>query len=126
MRGAPVRGDWLVLDREPGDPPELPDAPRGGWSPQAEREWVAWWASPASVMWDESDRAVLERLLLAVHDWWVNRTPAGLSAIRVQQEALGLTAKGRQDRRWLLPVERDAGLTPVEAARVIPISAGGK
>lgn len=53
--------------------------------------------------WDETDVSNLEMLLMAIDAWWLNPTPSGMAQIRQMKDSLGLTPKGRQDRRWRLP-----------------------
>ena len=54
-------------------------------------------------MWDETDISNLEMLLLMIDEWWSNPTAAAFAQIRQMKDSLGLTPKGRQDRRWRLP-----------------------
>lgn len=102
----PARGDWVVLTRHVEKVPPLPRPyPKGGWSPQAKRAWKAWWSSPMAAMWDESDRDTVELLLAMVHEVHETMTGAITTQIRMFKESLGLTPKGRQDRRWVMPRE---------------------
>ena len=105
-RVKPERGEWVTLPSELFDgAPGLPraGAPRGGWSTPAKKEWSRWWASPMAHMWDETDSSNLEMLLLMIDEWWSNPTAAAFAQIRQMKDSLGLTPKGRQDRRWRLP-----------------------
>lgn len=100
-RNQPRRGDWVTLT--PLDNPVVPDmpAPPGeAWSERSIRSWENWWKDPASQMWVGSDVDLVEHLLF-VHERWVIKGTAGLlSELRYLRESLGLTPKGKQDRRW--------------------------
>lgn len=102
-RAEPRRGDWTDLvptTRE--KPPELParGAGRGGWSPRTRRAWGNWWSDPASTQWSESDVDLVEQLA-DVYEEWVRKPTSGMaSEVRQLRDSLGLTPKGRQDRRW--------------------------
>lgn len=66
-----------------------------------------------AAMWDEADRGSVEMLLRLVDAWWRgDPKPAAAAEIRQVRDSLGLSPKGRQDRRWLLPEEDEAGVTP--------------
>jgi predicted GH43/DUF377 family glycosyl hydrolase len=74
-------------------------------------------------MWSPGDLGSVRMLLRMVHDYYEKPSTQAASAIRMQKDTLGIGAKGRQDRRWLLPEEKALGLAPVEAAKVIPLVA---
>lgn len=89
--------------------PQLPRPyPRGGYSAAAKREWERWWSSPMAQVWDETDRGVAEMLIRMVDEWWVSPTTKLATEIRQMKDSLGLTPKGRQDRRWNLPGDDDS------------------
>lgn len=78
-------------------------------------QWEAWMEDPATALWNKGD------LAFAIDTIYLHATGAsGKSAeIRLRMESLGLTPKGRADRRLLLPDEPvpagDAAGTPADA-----------
>jgi hypothetical protein len=109
-RKAPLRGEWTVLEAGVVPVPGLPEG--RDWSAWARAEWEAWWGSPMARMWVESDRGLVDQLLLMVEGFWEKPSASASSEIRVLRDYLGLSAKGRQDRRWMLP-EPESGLAVV-------------
>jgi len=101
-RNVPLHGEWVEL-RPLTDPPipDLPEPPdEAGWSTRTARSWAAWWADPAAQMWGAADVDLVEHLCY-MHESWVRKgTGSVLSELRQVREALGLTPKGKQDRRW--------------------------
>lgn len=65
-------------------------------------------------MWDEADYGTVEMLLKMVDEWWGTPVAAQATQIRQYRDTLGLTPKGRQQRRWLLPDEAPPQLTVIE------------
>lgn len=105
-RAPKARGEWVVLPDTKIKRPALPrPTPKGGWSEAAKREWDRFWASPMANMWDESDMGLVEQLLWLVDQFWDKPTASLNKEIRQLRDYLGLTPKGRQDRRWKLPDE---------------------
>lgn len=102
---SPQRGDWVDLPAVAAPAPKLParGKGRGVWSPRTKRAWRAWWSDPASTQWSEADRELVEHLADVFEEWV--RDPASSKAAEVRQlrDSLGLTPKGRQDRRWRIP-----------------------
>src|SRR6185295_17635171 len=101
---APQRGDWTELHPPTSPPPALPPRGkgRGHWSPWTRAAWKSWWSDPASTQWTEADRDLVLHLA-DVYEWWVRESTATLaSEVRQLRDALGLSPKGRQDRRWLI------------------------
>lgn len=96
-------------------PPMPQPFPKGGFSAASKREWERWWSSPMASMWDESDRGTLEMLVRMVDEWWESPTTKLATEIRQVKDSLGLTPKGRQDRRWLLPSDDAVEEAPVES-----------
>lgn len=118
-RNLPARGDWI--DLEPLDKLLLPALPEGEWSDRTRTAWRAWRNDPATAMYGPADtQAVID--LAYIYEQWVNDGTAALAAeIRQRQDALGLSPKGKQDRRWRLArgSERDQPrLAPVTRLRV--------
>jgi hypothetical protein len=103
-RSQPRRGDWLMLPAAGGDVPALPERGdgRGDWSDRTRRAWASWWKDPASPQWSEADRDLVEHLA-DVYEEWVRKPRAAMATeIRQLRDSLGLTPKGKQDRRWLV------------------------
>lgn len=95
----PQRGDWRDLG--PLKEALLPVLPRGEqWSPRTKRAWDAWRADPATQMYGLAE-IQLALDLAYVYQQWVQEPTAALAAeIRQRQDGLGLSPKGKQDRRW--------------------------
>lgn len=104
-RAAPQRGDWVEL--RPAANPTIPALPargsgRGRWSARTQRAWRAWWTDPASTRWGDADKDLAEHLA-DVYEAFVREPTASLAGeVRQLRDSLGLTPKGRQDRRWVI------------------------
>lgn len=121
----PARGDWIELPVPTAKTPALParGKGRGAWSAQTRREWKTWWSDPASTQWGAGD-LFLVRHLADVYEEWVRDPRATLlSEIRQLCDSLGLSMKGKQDRRWRVsgqeaPTQNQPdNVTPISAAR---------
>lgn len=118
----PQRGDWtLLLPPTRKKPPALPPRGkgRGIWSARTRAGWKAWWSDPASTQWSESDQELVLHLADVFEEWIRTGTASFAAEVRQLRDHLGLTPKGRQDRRWkiitadVLPFEQpDGGATP--------------
>lgn len=75
---------------------------RGHWSPRTRRAWKAWWADPASTQWGPGDVDLVEHLA-DIYEQWVRESKAAFATeVRQTRDILGLTPKGKQDRRWMV------------------------
>lgn len=92
----PARGEWTNLERRVLP---VPDVPAGEWHARAVESWRLWWSDPAASQWDESQEAELVELLALSHEFWCGNT-ARAPEMRLRADGLGLTLKGKQDRRW--------------------------
>lgn len=112
-RTPPQRGEWIELPASAGTkPPALPKRPKGfAWSPRSKQAWRSWWTDPVSSQWSDGDRDMVLHLLY-VHESWVrDPTVSAAAEIRQLRDNLGLSPKGRQDRRWrILPIAEVADL----------------
>jgi hypothetical protein len=61
--------------------------------------WELWWKSPMAHMWTEADWPALLRMILIL-DGHVSIEK--LREVRIQEDRLGLSPKGRQGLRWRL------------------------
>lgn len=93
---APRRGEWLEISPPTAPAPPLP---LGEWHPQAMASWEHWWSDPAATQWEDSQFAEVVELLALTNEFW-NGNTVRAAEMRLRSEALGLTAKGKQDRRW--------------------------
>jgi hypothetical protein len=106
-RSAPQRGEWKDLGPPRHKVPGLPKRGegRGSWSPRTRRAWVAWWSDPVSSEWSPSDVELVEHLADVMEEWVRDPGTSGRAAeVRQLRDVLGLTPKGRQDRRWRVVV----------------------
>jgi len=104
-RNEPASGDWVEI-RAPKRRrvPRLPARGRGQgrWSPRTTRAWRAWWTDPVSTRWGDADRDLVLHLA-DVYEHWIREPTASIAAeVRQLRDNLGLSPKGRQDRRWRL------------------------
>lgn len=121
----PARGEWLDLPPVKHEIPKLPPRgrARGRWSARTKRAWNRWWTDRASTQWSEADLDLVEHLA-DVHEEFVRAPKASLAAEdRQLRDLLGLSPKGKQDRRWRVPptapeVEAEpAGVTALDDYR---------
>lgn len=115
------RGEWVDLPALNGARvPRLPESPgRGGWAAGTKLAWKAWWLDPASLMWGPADLEQVRQLAYLHHDMERSeiRGKATLAReVRQRSDDLGLSAKGKQDRRWRVVADE------VEGKRSTPLS----
>jgi hypothetical protein len=96
---APQRGEWMDLPVPSGDWPDLPER-MNPWSERTTRAWQAWWCDPASTQWGVGDVDLLEHLADVFEEWTRERRVNLASEVRQLRDSLGLTPKGKQERRW--------------------------
>lgn len=104
-RAEPKRGDFTTIYPPTGKVRNLParGKGRGHWSPRTRRAWKAWWSDPASTQWTSGDVELVEHLADVFEEWVRDPGTAGRATeVRQLRDVLGLTPKGRQDRRWLV------------------------
>jgi len=120
----PTRGEWTEV-RAPAKPviPTLAKAapaPSGGWPARSKAVWESWRQDPATTVWGPGDLAAAVELIY-VHAGWVELGPASLAAeIRMRSEALGLSPKGKQDRRLRVVVDEPMPAVSRRAGAKIP------
>lgn len=112
----PQRGDWTLLLPPTRKPPALPPRgkTRGIWSARTRAGWKAWWSDPASTQWSEADRELVLHLADVYEEWIRTGTASFAAEVRQLRDHLGLTPKGRQDRRWKIVT---ADVIPLEQPR---------
>ena len=96
------RGDWQELSSPVDVVPDLPKRGegRGSWSARSRRAWGLWWSDPVSSQWGPADVDLVEHLA-DVYEEWIRKPTLGMAGeVRQLRDSLGLTPKGRQDRRW--------------------------
>lgn len=110
-RSKPQRGDWIDLpDLEE---PLLPPLPLGEWSERTQSAWEAWRSDPATSQYGPAE--ISNAIDLAyVFEQWVQGDARLAAEIRLRQDGLGLTPKGKRDLRWRTPEE---AVAEVEQAR---------
>lgn len=117
-RNAPTGGEWVTLpELTTAVLPALPTRGkgRGSWSARTRAAWNAWRSDPVTSQYGPADVQLAVDLAWLYEEWVREPTAALAAEIRQRQDALGLTPKGRQDRRWRL--EPRADVVPIEAAR---------
>lgn len=99
-RTKPSAGEWREIPWESGlKVPKMPAAPKGGWRAATRRAWSCWWADGAASLWGPAEVELLETLVRA-YDRFARGDLSVLSELRLRQDALGLTPKGKQQLRW--------------------------
>ena len=102
-RNKKERGDWREISTPVDKVPQMPNrgSGRGAWSARTKRAWTAWWSDPVSSQWSPSDIELVEHLADVMEEWVRDPETAGRAGeVRQLRDVLGLTPKGRQDRRW--------------------------
>lgn len=95
---APQRGEWVTL--RPVKKSVAGKLPGGDWSERTRAAWKAWSADPATGMYGPAELQLLVDLAF-IYELWVREPTAALAAeLRQRQDGLGLSPKGKQDRRW--------------------------
>jgi hypothetical protein len=114
-----MRGEWVELP--PLEGPLLPELPaksgKGDWSRRARETWEAWRVDPATAQLTKADIAFLVDTLHLVDRCACEPQSSLAAEIRIRLDTVGLTPKGRQDRRWRLVPEDNA---PPEATDMSP------
>lgn len=109
-RTPPQAGEWITLPPlERAMLPKLPARAKGtgSWSPRTKAAWAAWRADPVTSQYGTADIQLALDLAYLYEEWVREPTAALAGEIRQRQDSLGLTPKGRQDRRWRLPPAAD-------------------
>lgn len=120
-RHAPRTGEWVLIPAEL-ERPVLPPLPRrargdGPWSARTRAAWKAWRADPVTSQYGPAD------IDLALHAIWLleacvrDPKPSLAAEVRLLRDSLGLTPKGRQDRRWKVVPATDAEVVELDDAR---------
>lgn len=100
---APAAGEWITLPAKTHfRVPKLPTRGKGfgPWSARTRAAWKAWWTDPAATQWGEGDRDLVVHLAYLYEQWVREPTVSAAGEIRQLRDSLGLSPKGRQDRRW--------------------------
>lgn len=121
-RTPPQRGEWIELPASAGrKAPALPKRGKGAghWSARTRRAWKAWWLDPVSSQWSDGDVDLVWHLLYLHESWIREPTVSAAAEIRQLRDNLGLSPKGRQDRRWrIAPVAEVAAIEKARDDRV--------
>jgi hypothetical protein len=124
-RGTPTRGDWVKLEPLKGPVlQELDELPSPMLPPRWDKDahaytepqefdwpfttrqlWDAWRASPVTALWSDDDLAFAIDTIMLHAEATLGGRGATPGELRLRQESLGLTPKGRRDNRYLLPDE---------------------
>jgi hypothetical protein len=99
-RGKPARGDWTPAP-DTGWQHDWPDPP-SGLLPGSVEVWGTWLRSWFAVHWTPDDLPVL-RLTIRLYDRVMRGDVKRLPELRQWLDSMGITLKGRQDRRWEPP-----------------------
>jgi hypothetical protein len=98
-RATKQRGEWRTLPLEnPARVPAMPKSPKGGWAAGTRSAWKQWWKDPASILWTPADVEAVRALAMLHHE--LERGKFSLAPeVRLRQDGLGLTQKGKRDLR---------------------------
>jgi hypothetical protein len=117
----PLRGEWTSL--HPLKKAVLPTLPRDEWSARTRAAWAAWRRDPATSMYGPAEIQLAIDLAYIYEQWVLEPTAALASEIRQRQDGLGLSPKGKQDRRWRVTLAADEKAATVESADIRPLRA---
>lgn len=125
-RNLPERGEWTDLpDVEKPILPDLPkrkpseDDPVGKWHARTRAAWSAWRKDPATTQYGPAE--VASAIELA---WVFDAAVRGrekMSEVRLREDRLGLSSKGKRDLRWRAPTETVAQEEPAEQKPLAPV-----
>jgi hypothetical protein len=119
----PLRGEWTSL--HPLAKAVLPPLPRDVWSARTKAAWAAWRRDPATTMYGPAEMQLAVDLAY-VYEQWVRDPTAALAAeIRQRQDGLGLSPKGKQDRRWRVTTAPEVEESGAEVAELRPLRSVG-
>jgi hypothetical protein len=115
----PLRGEWITVAA--GSKSALSALPKDSWSPRTKRAWKAWSSDPVTSLYGPAE-AQLALDLAYIYEQWVQDPSSSLAGeIRQRQDGLGLSPKGKQDRRWRVSTEAPAA--DAEDAEVVVLRA---
>lgn len=100
-RAGAQRGEWLEL---PPVTDPVPECPLDDVCLTALAAWASWWSDPASTQWLPAQRNAVLELLVLTNAFWQGETKVA-NEMRLRQDALGLTEKGKRDLRWRVPLD---------------------
>ncbi len=103
---APARGEWTNAPGIGWQHGKIPPSP-AGLMPSSRKAWRSWMRSSwVASFWTPEDLPALHQLIQLFDLIERGVTPASARGeLRIQMDTFGLTPKGRQDRRWLPPLE---------------------
>lgn len=112
---APKRGEWIELPELKGS--VLPDLPEGEWSGRTLHAWEAWRQDRATTQYGPAEiQSAID--LAFVYDEWTGKGGSNMAAeIRQRLDGLGLSPKGKQDRRWRVAAPEEAEVIDTPAKR---------
>lgn len=110
-RNQPAAGEWIELpvDLTRAVLPNLPPRGKGqgSWSARTRAAWKSWRLDPVTSQYGPADVQLAVDLAWLYEQWVRDPTASLAGEIRQRQDALGLTPKGRQDRRWRMQPPAD-------------------
>jgi hypothetical protein len=118
----PQRGEWVSVPA--GAKSKLSALPKDEWSPRTVTAWAAWRKDPVTSLYGPAD-VQLAIDLAYLYEQWVALGGSKLAGeIRQRQDGLGLSPKGKQDRRWQVgpaqeEPEKDAEVTELRPLRSV-------
>lgn len=102
----------------------LPSLPRSdSWSSRTKAAWAAWRKDPATAMYGPAEIQLATDLAYVYEQWVLEPTAALAAEIRQRQDGLGLSPKGKQDRRWRVTAPVDEAEPAAEVADIRPLRA---
>jgi hypothetical protein len=117
----PLRGEWI--DLAPLQKSQLPSLPKDEWSERTKRAWKAWSQDPATGQYGPAElQSAVD--LAYVYEEWVRKGGSSIAGeIRQRLDGLGLSPKGKQERRWRVTVaesvEVEAEVTELRPLRSV-------
>lgn len=119
----PLRGEWI--DVPPLDGPVLPALPDEQWSARTLRAWESWSADPVTALYGASEIQLAVDLAY-VYEEWAGKGGSNIAGeIRQRLDGLGLSPKGKQERRWRVVGAMGPEEPEGEVAELRPLRAVG-
>jgi hypothetical protein len=116
----PLRGEWVEV--APHAKSALPALPKDSWSPRTKRAWEAWRKDPVTSLYGPAEVQLAVDLAYVYEQWVLEPTASLAGELRQRQDGLGLSPKGKQDRRWRVATEARVDEDDAEVVVLRPVS----
>lgn len=115
----PLRGEWVAVARDAET--ALPTLPRSRWSTRTKNAWAAWSQDPVTSLYGPAEVQLAIDLAYLYEEWVRAPSSSMAGEIRQRQDGLGLSPKGKQDRRWMVVREVEEPTVDAEVTELRPL-----